>query len=418
MMKTFIYVNKKSNIDDVLFEVVETKGKGHPDNICDTLAEKISAAYSRYCVEHYGVVLRHMIDKLSILGGGSKVKFGGGEMVSPIKLLINGRFANCFQKEKIDYMAIVTKTIKDYFKELFPLLDVEKFLEIVDNTHHNEGPGVIYNSDDSTKNERKNFFEVVNQNDFRRHNNHFRCNDTSTTVSYYPMSNLEKTVLEIEQTLNSHKYKEKYPWTGNDIKVMGIRKDKKIEITSCVPLISCYIKDLEDYICKLKLIKEDIYKIVLFHFKDAEIEIFVNTRDNYENNDMYMTLIGSAVESGDEGAVGRGNRSRGVIPFCRNFSMEAPCGKNPVYHTGKLFTAIGDKISKDIYDKYNIENVVYCTSKMGDNIEEPWNVSIELNTTTTAEIKEEINSIVQEQIKNHYKITEKIISQEIKVNSY
>ena len=131
-----------------------------------------------------------------------------------------------------------------------------------------------------------------------------------------------------------------------------------------------------------------------------------------------MTLIGSAVESGDEGAVGRGNRSRGVIPFCRNFSMEAPCGKNPVYHTGKLFTAIGDKISKDIYDKYNIENVVYCTSKMGDNIEEPWNVSIELNTTTTAEIKEEINSIVQEQIKNHYKITEKIISQEIKVNSY
>lgn len=418
MMKTFIYVNKKSNIDDVLFEVVETKGKGHPDNICDTLAEKISAAYSRYCVEHYGVVLRHMIDKLSILGGGSKVKFGGGEMVSPIKLLINGRFTNYFQKEKIDYMAIVTKTIKDYFKELFPLLDVEKFLEIVDNTHHNEGPGVIYNSDDSTKNERKNFFEVVNQNDFRRHNNHFRCNDTSTTVSYYPMSNLEKMVLEIEQTLNSHKYKEKYPWTGNDIKVMGIRKDKKIEITSCVPLISCYIKDLEDYICKLKLIKEDIYKIVLFHFKDAEIEIFVNTRDNYENNDMYMTLIGSAVESGDEGAVGRGNRSRGVIPFCRNFSMEAPCGKNPVYHTGKLFTAIGDKISKDIYDKYNIENVVYCTSKMGDNIEEPWNVSIELNTTTTAEIKEEINSIVQEQIKNHYKITEKIISQEIKVNSY
>ena len=131
-----------------------------------------------------------------------------------------------------------------------------------------------------------------------------------------------------------------------------------------------------------------------------------------------MTLIGSAVESGDEGAVWRGNRSRGVIPFCRNFSMEAPCGKNPVYHTGKLFTAIGDKISKDIYDKYNIENVVYCTSKMGDNIEEPWNVSIELNTTTTTEIKEEINSIVQEQIKNHYKITEKIISQEIKVNSY
>lgn len=74
----------------------------------------------------------------------------------------------------------------------------------------------------------------------------------------------------------------------------------------------------------------------------------MNTRDNYENNDLYMTLTGSAVESGDEGAVGRGNRSRGVIPFSRNFSMEAACGKNPVYHTGKLFTAIGDIINDEI----------------------------------------------------------------------
>ena len=401
-----------------MFEVVETKGKGHPDNICDTLAEKISAAYSRYCVDNYGVILRHMIDKLSILGGGSKVKFGGGEMIAPIKILINGRFTDRFKDEKIDYMTIVINTIKEYFKELFPLLDVDKYLEIVDNTHHNEGPGVVYNNDDTTNNERKKFYEVVSKTDFSRHNNHFRCNDTSTTVSYYPMSKLERTVLEIEQTLNSNEYKEKYPWTGNDIKVMGIRKDKKVEITSCVPLISHYVKDLEDYINKLNLIREDIKTIILKYFSDNEIEIFLNTRDNYENNDMYMTLIGSAVESGDEGAVGRGNRSRGVIPFCRNFSMEAPCGKNPVYHTGKLFTAIGDTISQMIYEKYNIENVEYSTSKMGDSIEEPWNVSVELNKTTTAKIKKEINKMVVEQIKKHYDITEKIIAQEIKVNSY
>ena len=64
-MNVFIYVNKKDNIDNQKFEVVETKGKGHPDNICDTLAEKISANYSKYCINKYGVILRHMIDKLS-----------------------------------------------------------------------------------------------------------------------------------------------------------------------------------------------------------------------------------------------------------------------------------------------------------------------------------------------------------------
>lgn len=417
-MHTFIYTNKKENIDNIKFEVVETKGKGHPDNICDTLAEKISNNYSKYCLENYGVILRHMIDKLSILGGGSKVIFGGGKMTSPIRILINGRFTDHINNKEINYMKIVEETIKDYFKELFPELDIDKYLKIIDNTHHNEGPGVIFNSDNTTKNEREKFYEVVDKKDLERHNNHYRCNDTSTTVSYYPMSKLEQTVLEIEMTLNSQKYKEKYPWTGNDIKVMGMRKESKIEITVCVPMISKYINNLEEYKEKLNVTRKNIMSIIKKHFRNNEIELFLNTRDNYDNNDMYMTLIGSAVESGDEGAVGRGNRSRGVIPFSRNFSMEASCGKNPVYHTGKLFTAIGDQISEKIYKKYNLENVVYCTSKMGDNIDNPWNISVELNQEIDEQTKIEIDKLVNNEVKNHKKITNKIINEKIKLNDY
>lgn len=417
-MKTFIYVNKKNDIDNQKFEVVETKGKGHPDNICDTLAEKISANYSKYCIDKYGVILRHMVDKLSILGGGSRVKFGGGEMISPIRILINGRFTNKYKDESIDYMKIVSETIKEYFKELFPLLDIEKYLIIIDNTHHNEGPGVVYNDDNTTNNERKKFFEALNAEDAAIHNNHNRCNDTSTTVSYYPMSKLERTVLNIEQLLNSKEYKKDKPWVGNDIKVMGIRKESKIEITSCIPLISYYVKDLDDYKNKMDELKCDIENQIRKLFDKNEIEIFLNTRDNYEKNDLYLTLIGSAVESGDEGAVGRGNRSRGVIPFSRNFSMEASCGKNPVYHTGKLFTAIGDIISKEIYEKYKIENVVYCTSKMGDDIDNPWNITVELNKEVSEDILIEIDILVNNIIKNHSLITNEIINNKIKLNSY
>lgn len=417
-METFIYVNKKKNIDNQKFEVVETKGKGHPDNICDTLAEKISANYSNYCLDNYGVILRHMIDKLSILGGGSRVKFNGGEMIAPIRILVNGRFTDKYNNKQIDYMKIVNCTIKNYFQELFPMIDIEKDLLIIDNTHHNEGPGVVYNNDNTTKNERMKFFEVVDDADASRHNNHNRCNDTSTTVSYYPMSKLETIVLNIEQLLNSDNYKKTKPWVGNDIKVMGIRKERKIEITSCVPLISKYVKDLEDYKEKLNVIKQDIEKLTKKKFKNSDITVYLNTRDNYENNDLYMTLTGSAIESGDEGAVGRGNRSRGVIPFSRNFSMEAACGKNPVYHTGKLFTAIGDIISQNIYEKYNVENTVYCTSKMGDSISEPWNISVELNKNLPKGDIDDINVMVNEIIKNHSDVTQKIINDKIKLNSY
>lgn len=417
-MENFIYINKKKNIDQQPFEVVETKGKGHPDNICDTLAEKISANYSKYCLEHYGVILRHMVDKLSILGGGSKVKFGGGEMKQPIKILLNGRFTDRYKNKKIDYMHIITKTIKDYFKELFPLLDIEKYLIIIDNTHHNEGPGVVYTENNITKNERIKFFEVTDEEDAQRHNNHNRCNDTSTTVSYYPMSKLEQAILNIEQLFNSSQYKKINPWVGSDIKVMGIRKNDTVEITSCIPMISKYIKNLEDYKNKLTNLKKDIELEIRKKFPKHNIKIYLNTRDNYENNDLYMTLIGSAIESGDEGAVGRGNRSRGVIPFSRNFSMEAACGKNPVYHTGKLFTAIGDQISQQIYEKYHVENVVYCTSKMGDKIAEPWSISIELNKKISEDSITEINKMVNELLQNHNNITNKIIMGNIKLNSY
>ena len=155
-------------------------------------------------------------------------------------------------------------------------------------------------------------------------------------------------------------------------------------------MIRKYIIDLNDYKEKLNTIELEIKKEVKKTFKNNNIQIFLNTRDNYEKSDLYMTLIGSAVESGDEGAVGRGNRSRGVIPFSRNFSMEASCGKNPVYHTGKLFTAIGDTISKIIYEKFKVENTVYCTSKMGDNIDDPWNVTVELSKKITEEEQKEI----------------------------
>ena len=288
---------------------------------------------------------------------------------------------------------------------------------IVDNTHKNEGPGVVYNSVDKTNNDREDFF-CAKVNDELRHSNSFRCNDTSTTVSYSPKSKLENLVLNIEQTLNSGTFKEGYPYIGTDIKVMGIRKYMDIEITTCVPLIAKYIVDSKDYFNKLEIIRGIILEMATREFPNSQIKLTLNSRDNVEKDDLYLTAIGSAIESGDEGVVGRGNRSRGVIPFARHFSMEAACGKNPIYHTGKLFTAIGDVISDEICRTLGLENVVYCTSKMGDDILNPWNISVELNVVVSDETRKLIESIVEQNIRNHSLISEDIIYRRLTLNSY
>ena len=87
-----IYESGEKNVNNIEYEVVERKGIGHPDTICDTLAELISQNYSKYTLEKYGCIFRHMIDKITILGGSSKVGFGFGNMTKQINILLNGRF--------------------------------------------------------------------------------------------------------------------------------------------------------------------------------------------------------------------------------------------------------------------------------------------------------------------------------------
>ena len=60
--------------------------------------------------------------------------------------------------------------------------------------------------------------------------------------------------------------------------------------------------------------------------------------DNDKKGTIYMLGIGTSAECGEEGLVGRGNSSLGIISTFRPNSMEAPSGKNPRYHTGRVLS--------------------------------------------------------------------------------
>ena len=68
------------------FEVVERKGIGHPDTICDALAERFSVGLSCFYLERFGKVLHHNVDKVLLRGGGARAHFGGGEVLEPIEI--------------------------------------------------------------------------------------------------------------------------------------------------------------------------------------------------------------------------------------------------------------------------------------------------------------------------------------------
>ncbi|MCI0480636.1 MAG: S-adenosylmethionine synthase, partial [Candidatus Dadabacteria bacterium] len=72
-------------------EVVERKGSGHPDTLCDYISEGISRALSGYYLSEFGCVMHHNVDKALLVGGISEPAFGGGRVVKPIEVIVAGR---------------------------------------------------------------------------------------------------------------------------------------------------------------------------------------------------------------------------------------------------------------------------------------------------------------------------------------
>lgn len=409
-----IYSSGKTGVDDTPFEIVERKGIGHPDTLCDTIAEKISQAYSQYCLKHYGIILRHMVDKIALSGGAAKVKFGGGEMQKPIRLYLNCRFTRTYQQEDIPYIAIVKDVVYHHFGEVLPFLDLDQWLTIVDNTHFAPGPGVVYDTDGSTQNERKFFFDIPRKEFAVFHDNSLRSNDTSTAVAYSPLSTTEQIVMLVETTLNRREFKRLHPYVGTDIKVMAKRIQKSLDLTVCVPFVATYTTSKEFYFEKIKILTDIIKQLVVSKFEQFDVTVSLNTRDNPNKSDYYLTLTGSAIESGDEGVVGRGNRYNGVIPFTRHMSMEACCGKNPVYHVGKLYTAISSLISEEIFYLTGLETYTYLTSQMGRSLSDPWSAYVEVcGREATPTERQIIEEIVERTLSNANEITKMIVKGEL-----
>jgi S-adenosylmethionine synthetase len=69
-------------------EIVERKGLGHPDTICDLVMEQISQQLSRAYTASFGRILHHNCDKGLLVAGQVERSFGGGRVIGPMKLVI------------------------------------------------------------------------------------------------------------------------------------------------------------------------------------------------------------------------------------------------------------------------------------------------------------------------------------------
>ncbi|MEM4507101.1 MAG: methionine adenosyltransferase [Acidilobaceae archaeon] len=403
-----VYVEewKAPSVSDMEVEIVERKGLGHPDHICDAVSEAVSIALSRYYIERFGRILHHNVDKVLLVGGQAKPRFGGGEVLQPIRIIVSGRVTTeVIDNGNVEYVpfgTLVIEATKSWLKKNFRFLDPD-FHVIVD---YKIGKG---SADLRSVVEAESKIPLAN--------------DTSVGLGFAPLSTLEKLVLETEKFLNDKEFKKKYPAVGEDVKVMGLRKGKKIVLTVAAAMISGLILDPDEYFSIKEDIKEEVLSLTSRIAPEHEVEVYINTADSKEKGIYYLTVTGTSAEHGDDGATGRGNRANGLITPFRPMSLEATAGKNPISHVGKIYNVVAKDIAESVYSRLESRGVreVYVSllSQIGRPIDDPLIADIKIKMrqgySLTSDIANEALGVAEEKLENITSYVEKILRGEVQL---
>lgn len=338
-------------------EIVERKGIGHPDTICDCVAEEISIALSKHYIDQFGSIMHHNIDKALLVGGMSEPLYKGGRIIKPIEIVIAGRAIKEKNGKKLPIDDIAQHTAKEFLDNSLRYLNIESDVII----HTKISPG----SKDLIE-----LFSRIIEGEAPL------SNDTSAGAGFYPLDQLEKMVYETEKFLNSSDTKNIYPFIGEDIKIMGIRNGGETTLTVAIAIVDKYITSLDDYINKINYLK-GVLNEQKWIASDTKIDI--NTADCYEKGSIYLTVSGTSAEGGDDGQVGRGNRANGLITPYRPMTLEAVAGKNPINHVGKIYNLFANDLCKRIVEEEHAQEAyAYIVSQIGKPINNPLVLDIQV----------------------------------------
>lgn len=377
---------KQTPLERQRIEIVERKGLGHPDSICDAIADQISIGLSKEYLKRAGTILHHNIDKSLLVAGETENRFKGGIVKQPILFVLGDRATSVIDGQKIDVHEIAIRSAKNWFKKNMRFIDSDKHIKYQVEIK----PGSVGLTDI-----------------FKRKGEVLGANDTSAAVGYAPMTRTEKIVLQTERYVNSPEFKKRFPESGEDVKIMAFRDKNDLKLTVAMAFVDKYISSEADYFEKKEKILEDINRYIAVNTNFDLVDVKLNTLDMKGRGmgGLYLTVLGTSADSGDSGQVGRGNRVNGLISLNRPFCSEAAAGKNPVSHVGKIYNFLTFRIAQKVCDQVKgIEEVyIWLLSKIGAPIDHPAVAAAQVvmkDDDNIGKTKQSINEVLDKELEN------------------
>nr|WP_231372066.1 MULTISPECIES: methionine adenosyltransferase [unclassified Thioalkalivibrio] len=380
-------------------EVVERKGLGHPDTLCDALAEEVSLALSREYRERFDFVLHHNVDKVLLRGGAARPAFGGGEVDEPIELYIAGRATREYRGATVAVDELAVEACRAWLATHMPALDVERHVRV----HSLIRPG----SQDLVE-----LFERQ-----RRDGVPQLANDTSLGVGYAPLSPLERAVFAADMSL----WPEAPAARGQDVKVMGVRSGEDVSLMVACAFIGAPLADADAYLAARSDATGQVRRVAT-EALGREPDVSVNTADDPDADSVYLTVTGTSAEAGDDGQTGRGNRANGLITPSRPMTIESFAGKNPITHVGKLYNVTATHIAEAIVaeiDEVSDAQVV-LVSQIGMPVDQPQIADIRLRAESAeqaAALAPRAEAIALHHLAQAGSLWERLISQNLATHS-
>ena len=381
-------------------EVVEHKGLGHPDTICDALAEELSRALGRFYLERFGAVLHHNVDKALLCAGVARPRFGGGDVLAPMELFLAGRATTEVRGVAVPVADLARESACAWIRAHLHALDPDRHV-----VHHClVRPGSA---------------ELVEL--FLRHADTrvWLANDTSFGVGYAPASDLERVVLAVARRLRELAANPTTPEVGEDVKIMGVRRERRIELTVACAFIARFVRDLEHYV-ELRTRLAEHVAAAAHAVTASEVVVEVNAADDAAKSSVYLTVTGTSAEAGDDGQVGRGNRVNGLITPYRPMTLEAAAGKNPVSHVGKIYNLAAHDLAQRLVDSVPGIGAAECllVSRIGCRIDEPRLTDVRVRLcdgVALADVRARVTEIVHHELRELPNLWRRVLRGEIAV---
>ncbi len=355
------------------FEVVERKGLGHPDTLADGISEAISRSLSKFYLDEFGQILHHNVDKVLIIAGKSAPQFGGGSILKPPSVVVGGRATRPSGKPVNE---IIEDSVSSFFHKT-----VKNLKQFQVEPRVEEGAPELRS--------------LIGKG----------ANDTSIGVGYAPLSKTEQLVLDLEKDVG------KVRGVGEDTKLMAVRIGDRLTLIVAAAMIDHYISSREEYDEAKATVLETVLRKA-----EANAEACVNCADNGEN--IYLTVTGTSIEMGDDGATGRGNRGNGLITPMRPMTMEAIAGKNPVSHVGKIYNVLAQRAASEVAELDGVkEAYVTLVSKIGSPISRPLlcGVQISGDLQMTPKMEAEVNSIIDHWLESTGSMVEEFVEGKLRL---